>query len=1401
METAAESHATDVMGGSDTVQPATEDIPFDYEVNEDGESVGESLELSDSDEDELKVEAEEKLTWTDQVRMIHMRRYLNELADKVEHKDHELQKLRAAEDRLYAHFERLCEEIDNEKNLEEKIMKAIKNAEFELAEVQVEQGKMILVEDDLKKQEEKWARERTEVAEVRQMKETRYANQSMARLKSEHRLAQIALDEQRRKHKKTVDGAKRSQEKHKKHLQQTVDKIRQRESEEEDRQKAHMEKRMNTMLALKTDITANRENLRALRARNRAMEKKQKEAENQWCSNIEKNGGNPSEEVLKKRLQEQLEREKAEHEVKQKEQQVKIVERLLSEEDRMQRRKVQQPFLFTNQQKEKEKNVKPLPKRELKILDRAINSGSSKRTLQIDRTKFDGKTGDESGDEGMDYAPMSVTRDNTQIPDSDSDDEVVNVATNLAVPEFEGVWDNHKAYRAPKDLVNIRKLPDSTKMERDIMDRVMDKHREGIVINQVAGGREFQGCAFYSKPDVVHFKDFEVGKTYKKRVILTNVSYTVNYCKLTGLTEHLKDFITLSFDPPGQMSAGLTCELNVTFKPMINEDLTGFIHFLAQTGPFKIPLKCSTKKCNLSVDKDEVDFGTSVIGETLSRSITLSNKGALPTKFDFYKITADTVRGNLSASVDESVAKVTKAEEEKGKEKDEEKQEMDEKEVEKEDDIAAFDGRSEVEEGITIAESKVDIGQCDDVFSEDFNLNPEMDELFSLDGMQVGQVTEGTIQPFSSVKLDVVWHPTIPGKVNTEFAIVFQDPDSENINIQFKANAIDVPVWVERQNVDLKICTYDRLFQDTIIVNNRATTALRLKFEVCKELRNHLELLPKTGYIQAQSQFSAQLKFIPRKNIAEEAGQFFDPDTGVLEAPMTIRVADQTCPVPFTVHAVVTNSDIEFSTMNIDFGCATIHEAVKKTVTFTNKSILPQQFGFVGIPSYIDVQPNDGFGTLLPKETIDLDIIFQPRKAQQFNFDLTCKSLINREFKIRCTGTGVHPPVELSTQVIHFPATAINDVSSAAIHVINSHLDMNEFSHPVPRIGKGEIAPVGPTSFEFLVPKESPISISPAVGTILPGQKCRVHVRFSPEMNDSDVRQEAVRMITKTLEHKAQEEYQAALLREKEEELNPKGKGKQNAKDAKQAKGGGKAAPKEGDGRASTKGPSPVQSPDSEDIDPRSDEYCAAAASLVRQYNSQFNSFVIPCHVASGKCSHPGELDYSVHNTLFLEVHCPAIRPKLVVISDNGRASTDFGEVSIGQNFIRTITIQNISSGSLEFQETLEIRCPNSCLSITLKGKGVSPVVTLSVENNIMDMGAVIEGEYQEDSFKIVNTSTLAVRYAIKLDSQSLLRHAKSQELPSFVTRSEKTKCLVGTQNNNGQQVFDCVPAEGNIAA
>jgi hypothetical protein len=41
---------------------------------------------------------------------------------------------------------------------------------------------------------------------------------------------------------------------------------------------------------------------------------------------------------------------------------------------------------------------------------------------------------------------------------------------------------------------------------------------------------------------------------------------------------------------------------------------------------------------------------------------------------------------------------------------------------------------------------------------------------------------------------------------------------------------------------------------------------------------------------------------------------------------------------------------MEFDTVDIDFGCCTIYESTKAKIKLTNKSILPQEFGFVGHP-------------------------------------------------------------------------------------------------------------------------------------------------------------------------------------------------------------------------------------------------------------------------------------------------------------------------------------------------------------------------------------------------------------------------------------------------------------------
>ncbi|XP_071146387.1 cilia- and flagella-associated protein 74-like isoform X1 [Mytilus edulis] len=1483
-----------------------DDDGFDDDIidYDDGDAGGDDLDLGSEEDAESQIEEptpellEEKISKKEQLHMIHLRALLNEMTEKVKHHQYLTEKTReemkqcrsrmsqleTERDQVFGHIQsadsdgntsalyrlrdqhaKLCQELEDERTLEKMIQDRLENEEYELAKVEVERGKFLLAEDELVKKEHQLATEKTDMALDRLKKEEWKVRKAIHHRKSKERQQFEALEDHRQRQQMHIEDSKQSHEKHQKYLSATMEKMKKRQDEENIRYKENMHKKMDMLLKLKSDITSNRENLKALHARDKALDKEKKQQEEEERQRILSEGGNPDQEFLIRKRIETFERHKSDFEVQKRSRESTIMGKILLEEERMRKRKKQQPQLFSDPKREKSLVVSAQKKKPLKIM-RDMSGSSVFDETELRDSKVDflmdefEKQDDSDSERRQTESVRPSSSDEKKIPDSsdsedgESDDER---KVDLAQPEFQGLWSEHKPYKVPSETHTV-KLPGASKMEKEILNKVLDKHRSGIIVKQVAAGREFQGCPFYSKPDVIHFKDFDVGKSYKKKVTLTNVSYTVNYCKYINITEHLKDFIEIQFDPPGQMSAGLTCEMMVTFKPMINEDLVGEVNFLSQTGPFSIVLKCTTKKCDLSVDTNKVEFGTTVIGETLKRTFTLTNNGALGTKYEFFKLTGSKLRTVTTAET--SLGRLTTADTLRGGTPDslsmmkKEPVPPGDKKPDQEivDKASQEGGGTSIDHQGTQAEADAMSGTMGDV--EDGEQSPdlaisEIEDYGSLDGMKVGPMSTGEVGPFSSVKLEIIWQPHIPGKVFTEFLISFSDPLSESISIHSLANAIDVPVWVERQTVDLKICMYDRLYQDTIIVNNRATTALRLKFEVCKELKNHLELLPKTGYIQAQSQFSAQLKFLPRKSLFQEAGKYFDKETGVLEAPMIIRVADQTQPVPFTVQAVVTTSDMEFDITNINFGCCTIHESTKTRIRLSNKSILPQEYGFVGLPDYVEVQPDDGFGTLLPLESIDLDVIFSPKKAREYKFELNCKSIINREFKIQCEGVGVHPPLDLSHQVIHFAATALYDVSTATVHVNNSHISTNEFTHPVPRIGKGEIVPVGPTSFEFKIPEGAPLTISPSVGTIEPGKKCRVQVRFAPQLEEMDVRKEGVRMASKAMEAKAQKEYQESLQREKEKADEALADGEEDEKSGNKGKGKEGKSPAKGKGRQSpgvptltVAGPKPFTPPTLENITKDTPAYAAALGSLLRQYRSCFRTYVIPCYVASGKCGNPGELPYTNKNTLYMEVHCPVVKPTLVAISDHGKTTLDFGEVSLGQTIIKSVTIQNISKKTIEltsslldtsgpflmlnalrilppdgthtilisftpeagrvFHEVLQINSGTSVLHVTVMGEGVNPIINLDMptENGVFDIGAVLAGEYLERTFKMQNSSSLSIDYSIKLESLSLLRHAKSQELPSFIKPDEKMKSLVGTQNNNGQNIFDLVPSEGRIA-
>ncbi|XP_053137226.1 cilia- and flagella-associated protein 74 isoform X2 [Hemicordylus capensis] len=1443
------------LGGNNTLESTAEDFS------------GQSMEVN------VSSITKKPMTYHDRVRILNLRRNLNQLDKLAKEKEMIFRKTReelnachariemlvtqqkktereiqSAEEagntavvfRLQAMHRRLCGELENEKDLQSKIAAMLNENVLELWKIEIEQGNFSDLRKEITQDEEDLEAQRQKHAEERLKKQKgrtlllgrRWLNteRKVQEANEEYEQGLLdALEEDQRNHQKAVSFLKKS-----------LARVHEKEAAEEAKQQEHLQRRMETVISLKTHITASREHLHTLQAQDRAKALEAEEQEQKMLEQIQAEGHNVTREAFLLKRQAEFEKRKKEFEEQQKARKLKIVERILKEE--AQQEKIKKLSRSRRPKREKPSDAVKWRVRTWQYIAKTC-AGSAESVAQKSRrtpspcSSFEGKGG--SSEDVTASSPLMA-------PERQDREEEEGT---LAEPEFVGIWDqefNISDEAIPDDRTDSKPLG-ATKLEKEIYAQNLEKLRRGFIRKHRVSGLEYTGRPFYSKPSIIHFKDFDIGKTYKKKMVLINAFYSINYCKLGGVSEHLKDFFTVDFDPPGPMSSGMSCEVGVTFKPMINEELEGEITFLSQIGSFSIPLKCSTKKCVLALDKELIDFGTHVVGETISRTITLTNCGALGTQFQLHRsASSDAAHATAAMPSAERVIHSTsdlKSPGERGSGSHNRMASVFGKEA---DDLNRSE---EVIQFTTRSESVPVVGHFEPfgAMVSEFNLHGQniptslttspQDHPSREDSAEItlGKVTEGEIGPFSSVKLQIIFTPVIPGAVRTEFEITFDHPDCKPLRFSVVAVSLTVPVWLPNPDVDLKICMYDRLYQDCIVVQSRATSALRLKFDVCKELANHLELLPKTGYIQAHSFFSVQLKFLPRQSLPEDAGKYFDKKTRVLQVPVTIVVADQSKPVEFTVHAIVTPSDVEISPTEINFGYCSIYEAVRTTITLTNKAILPQEFGFVGLPEVVEIQPNDGFGVLLPLERLELDIIFKANKAKEYSFHLTCKTEINRQFKLSCKAVGVHPPLELSHSLVQFSATALFGVSTATVFVINSHVSLNQFTHVVPRIGKGELAPVGPTSFQFLVPEDSPITILPCVGTVLPGKKCRVEVSFRPVLCDQVIRLEAVHLLCQAAEAKMLMEKkirEAEQQKKKEEVITGRKEWKKQ--------GSGSFLGQVSKDKSSRHSFKQYEPPNAEDIQPDSEEYITARLSLIRTFTEKFEKYVIPCLVASGNINKRGaeDLHYSPYNTLYLELHCPAVPPSIMVTSNNGKTTFHFGDVAVGHRIKKEVQIQNIFQEELtlsysllnpygpfllvnpiktlgegesrvlvisfcpdeceRYFEILEIRSEKTILALILIGQGVPVSISCSVEGDVFNMGYVVAKEMTSATFKIENTSAIPLKFSMVLESLSARRHKDQQKLPLFLESQGKTD-VVGTQNYSGSSVFSVSPVEGTI--
>ncbi|XP_029975349.1 cilia- and flagella-associated protein 74 [Salarias fasciatus] len=1416
---------SDGCSGMNAIQDEEPDLPPDFEWLE--ELYEEDGDESDAD---LAVAADyaQKRSCAETARMFKLRRNLDQLDCFHQQKEHDVLKAReelklcrqniealleqraelegeieqqkAADNavsvfRLRSQHKRLCQQLQSEEELEAHISTELKLRESELSELEVELGRFSSLREEVQQEEQLFQALKVQKATARLQRERKVGQNLQLKIQRLREKQASMLKKEETECQKEIEDARANRKIAAKYLKQTIKRMRQQEAEKEKQNREFIEKRIQAVQALKSNIAATQESLRVQQSRAKANAQKKAQQQRLLRESLQAQGINSVKHMHQQKQLEETKRKQEQFEESHKSKRVEIVAKILHEEQVMKSRKKNQAQMPKPPATNRLPALSRVREKLLHYLDPVPPAAGGERdTLQFR----------EISDASSSSSASSDTEDLKEATQHDVDHQ--SLADSLAEPEFTGLWDQNF-----KKVLHEKPPPIQTKVTPEEPAAASSKFKR-------VQGKEQQRPSFISKPDVVVFKDFDVGKTYKKKVVLTNTSYSVNQCKLLGVSPPLKDFVSVNFEPPGSLSTGMSCDMQAVFQPKVNEDLEGEIRFASAAGPFSVPVRCTIKKCKMEVDIQLVDFGSHVAGQTISRTITLINKGALATLF---RLDTSTLPSPGSSRVQmpshssantcqETFSQITASNQDRstaldadagGTQTDQRSQLLSESLQQKQ--PAGPGAHPEI-----CKSSLVDI-QTDPTASDSSDI-------------RLGNVREGEIGPFESIKLEIIFSPTLPGETKLDFHIKFSDKTTKPIPIQVRGVAVSVPVWVVRPSVDFKICWFDRLFQDTVTVQSRASTALKLTFEVCPEMRKHMEILPKTGFVQAQSGFNAQLKFTPRRSLAQDAGEFFDSDTGVLEVPMTVQVAGQVQPACFTVHAVVTSSDLQFDRTDVDFGFCSISQSVKSSVRLTNLSLLPQDFGFLGVPEFIEVQPNDGFGTLLPQETLEIHLIFSARFAREYHFQLCCKSGINRDFPLSCRAVGVQPPLELSHSLVQFGATAVGDHSTAVLHLISRQNDRSR--------SKQAPAPAGPRLFSFAVPEGSDLSITPAAGRLLPGERCPIQVTFRPRLLDQEIKDEALRLV-----------HRAKLLREKELQRNRLAE-QEAKKEISGKKVPGNAKSRKMSGTPKTE--SLPESPDPVDIEPGSEQYENAKASLLYSFSKRYTEHTVPCFVSDGD---PPEDDgqvqpaWSTFNTLYLRLACPAVQPPLVVLSNSGHDLIDFHQVAVGEKVIQRVTVQNISKEPLDLRssvldicgpfsllnalrrirpgenhtlilafspaldkkygEVLEVRSQRMTLTLRLRGEGVVSAVTSSHSGGILDFGYVLEKETVSQVVKLQNDSVLAVGFRALLESLSASRPQGGVEQVSLLLdRHSQVTPAAGTQNYSGLSVFSVAPAEGSIA-
>ena len=593
----------------------------------------------------------------------------------------------------------------------------------------------------------------------------------------------------------------------------------------------------------------------------------------------------------------------------------------------------------------------------------------------------------------------------------------------------------------------------------------------------------------------------------------------------------------------------------------------------------------------------------------------------------------------------------------------------------------------------------------------------------------------GSISGYSTSQLHIAFKPDRPSKASFVLRFTFTSPDEVfkkfTKDLNFVAVGADVPVFLDNDNIDFGVCFYDELYRSSLIARNRSGLSQRFTIDVPSNIEEIIEFQPKMGFIQPQSMLQIAVKLRANKKIPQLFPQTQENPT--LSIPLKMSVVNQVLPVNFKVSFTPSPTKLLFDPPALDFGTLATTEIKYMDLKITSTLQVPVNFGFVRLPNGVSVQPFDGFGLIMPGESINVQIGFQSQMPKKHEFEVNVYTLQGSKFSIPCTATVTTSAVMMSATDISFEATPLGEESRFQLKVLNTK--------------------ASPVDIEFETPQD--FFFDPVVSTIPAGATQNVLITFRPTPPISKTQS--------SLSHTS--DNHSSKEKKKDDKKKHKDKDKKSDKD--------KTTEKE---KESSKRKSSVIAPDF----------------TYKVYDNNIACFW-RCGGATGR-HHISIKAASVLPTIFVSsTKIGKTEKKEETMIDLSFKNVKFGVVALGQYMDATITIKNMSKKVLplayecdvgcfevlspqtfiqgnastelhvrftpsmqyRFESLLKVKCPSkpaARITLRLTGQGAAPSIDLSATK--IDFGHVMVGQTATRSIQVKNNASFALKYVYKLEPE-----------------------------------------------